>query len=157
MFAVSSNLLHRQLRAPLNPFFSRRAILDVEDLIHEKVENLCRVIDRCSKQGLPINLHDAYRALAIDIATEYAFDDCWDHLESPTFGRWFSDMLKNTGRGFWVLQQFAYLRAVVMALPDWLARRMSPDIADMLDIKLVRYLASQADPYRVPREPSPIY
>lgn len=136
-FAISSNVIHRKRRAPLNPFFSRRAILDLEDMVHRKVESLCRVLENCMEHGVPFNLHDGYRALAIDIATEYAFDDCWNHLEAPDFGRWFSNMVKNSGRTFWIFQQFPLLRHVMVALPQWLARRASPTIADMLDTKLV--------------------
>ncbi|KAH8901291.1 cytochrome P450 [Thozetella sp. PMI_491] len=82
--AISSNVLHRQKRAPLTSFFSQRAIFDPEGMIHEKVESLSRTLDENNARGIPVDLHDGYRALAIDVTTEYAFDDCRDHLENPT-------------------------------------------------------------------------
>jgi hypothetical protein len=136
-FAISSNVIHRQMRAPLNPFFSRRAILDLEDMVHGKVESLCRVLENCMEHGLAMNLHDGYRAIAVDIVTGYAFDESWDHLDEPDFGRWFSEMVKNSGRTFWILQQFPFVRTLMMAMPEWFAGRMSPTIADMLHTKLV--------------------
>ncbi|KAK5653086.1 hypothetical protein OQA88_9373 [Cercophora sp. LCS_1] len=132
-FATISNEDHRRRRAPLESFFSRRAVLELEGVVRDKVEKLCRLVEEGLAQGNVIDLHAAFRAVSIDVITEYAFDDCWDQLDLPDLGQWFSDMGMNIGVSFWVMQQFPLLLKVMKALPLWVVRRLGPALSDMLD------------------------
>ncbi|KAH7309647.1 cytochrome P450 [Stachybotrys elegans] len=114
IFNTVSNTEHRQRRAPLNPFFSRRSVLDQEALVQEKAAKLCaRVKERLDK-GIPADIHSGFRAVGIDVVTDYAFDDCWDMLDQEDFGEWFPAMNRTASRGWVFTQHF-----VVMTPPLW--------------------------------------
>lgn len=112
-------------------------MLDLEGTVQAKVELLCRLLGEALGAGAEFHLHDAFRALALDVFTDYAFDDCWDHLQSPAFGAWFSRMIRSSGKTLWIFQHFPRVRALLLSLPEAVVRRLSPTIGDMLDTKLV--------------------
>ena len=136
-FSTISNDLHRQRRAPLNPFFSRRSVFDLEGVVQDKTAKLCRVLGEGLGKGESVRLHDAFRAISIDVITDYAFDDCWNHLDSNDFGKWFALMVKSSGFSFWILQQFPFLLAPIKAIPPTIARKLSPTMRDMIDCQEV--------------------
>jgi hypothetical protein len=105
--------------------------------VQEKVSKLCRVVKEGITKGVPVDLHAGFRAIATDVITDYAFDDCWDQLDREDLGAWFSEMVKSSGAAFWTFQQFPFLRTFLLALPHWLLRRLVPKLGDMLDIKMV--------------------
>jgi cytochrome P450 len=137
-FATITNEDHRRRRAPLNPFFSRRTVLGLEDIVQDKVAKLCRLVRDDLDRGKTFNLHAGFRAVSMDVITDYAFDDCWDMLGSADLGEWFSEMVRNSGATFWMFQQFPFLLAPMKAIPPAVARRLSPTIGDMLDTQMVR-------------------
>jgi hypothetical protein len=65
--------MHGHRRAPLNPMFSKRAIVNFQPVIREKLELLCKYIAKYKDTGSVFNVLDAYVAFAGDVITEYAF------------------------------------------------------------------------------------
>ncbi|KAL6402003.1 benzoate 4-monooxygenase cytochrome P450 [Ilyonectria robusta] len=135
-FATVSNDLHRRRRAALNPFFSRRKVLELEDIVHSKVDKLCRRVRADRATGQPTNLHAAFRAISVDTITDYAFDECWNQLDADDLGEWFSDMVRGSTPMFWTFQAFPSLRDPIQGLPEWIAKRMSPAVADFLGCQI---------------------
>ena len=139
MFSTVSSDVHRPRRARLDPFFSRRTVLTMEEAVQDKVAKLCRRVEDAvfSHRGQqePFNLHAAMRALSIDVITEYAFDDFWGHLDRDDLGEWYPEMVKNIGATMWALQQFPFVLTVVEAIPPQIARKLDPVMRDMLDCK----------------------
>lgn len=76
---------HKIRRGALNPFFSRTKVLEMEDIVQDKVAKVCNRMDDASG-GEPVDLHHAFRALAVDIISEYAFDNCYNLLDKTDFG-----------------------------------------------------------------------
>lgn len=139
MFTAVSNETHRQLRAPLNHFFSRRAVLDLEDILQAKAKKLC---DRVARElaEVPANgtrpsvdLRAGTRAISIDVLTEYAFNDCWNHLDAPGFHAWFSEAVRDTGVMWMTFQQFPFMLRPMQLLPESIARKMSPAMDGWID------------------------
>lgn len=100
LLTVKSSDEHRVRRAALNPFFSRRSVLELEQIIKTKMENLCGMIQAClyddesfpstemmvERKGKGNNIfdnHNAIHAYAMDIITEYAYgiSNCWNQLD----------------------------------------------------------------------------
>ncbi|KAJ2907247.1 hypothetical protein MKZ38_006541 [Zalerion maritima] len=133
IFTSSSNEVHRVRRAPLNPFFSRRAVLGLQNIVRAKVSKLIRRMEKTLDSGSPFDVHSAVRAISVDVVTEYAFDNCWDQLDQPDLGAWFSDMVGGSANFFYTCGQFPFLVKPVQALPDAVARRLDKGISDMLD------------------------
>ncbi|KAF4468952.1 benzoate 4-monooxygenase cytochrome P450 [Fusarium albosuccineum] len=136
-FSTFSNELHRRRRALMNPFFSKRKVLELEslDVIHDKVEKLCRIVsaDRAAKR--PTNLHAAFRAISVDVITDYAFDESWNQLDADDLGQWFSDMIRSSADMFWTFQAFPSLRDPIQGLPESIAKKMSPSVGDFLAVQ----------------------
>lgn len=105
--------------------------------MQEKVAKLRRFLKMRTGEWESLDLHAGFRAISVDVVTDYAFDDCWDQLDRADLGTWFATMMKSTGSVFWTFQQFPLLRTVVASLPRWLARRLSTNIRDLLDVKAV--------------------
>ncbi|KAH6893038.1 cytochrome P450 [Thelonectria olida] len=131
-FATVSNQDHRRRRGVLSPFFSRRKVLELEDIVQSKVDKLCRRVSADRTAGQPSNLHAAFRAISVDVITDYAFDECWDQLDASDLGEWFSNMVRGSAPMFFTFQAFPSLRDPIQSLPEWIARRMSPAVADFL-------------------------
>lgn len=72
-----------------------------------------------------IDLHHGFRAISIDVITDYAFDQCYNFLDDGGFGVDFFNMMRGLGPAFWFFQQFPALQAIAARTPFWLARLTS--------------------------------
>lgn len=144
IFTTISNDLHRKRRALLSPFFSGKAILAKEDLVHEKVDKLRRRIQSDIDRSLstdkdttaPTDMYLAFRAISLDIITHLAFNDCWDFLSKPDYGDFFEEMIRKTiGPRLFILQMFPVLERPSKSIPMWLSRRLSPMFAGFAEIQ----------------------
>ena len=85
-FGTASNELHRMRRAALDPFFSRKRVLELEHVVQSKTQVLRSRVQEAFRVGQPADLFHAYRAVSIDIITAYAFDNSWDLLKTADYG-----------------------------------------------------------------------
>ena len=126
MFGTESNELHRIRRAALSPFFSRKMVIRLEDVVQLMVPKLCRRVSDSLQIGKPVDIHYAFNALSVDIITEYAFNRSYDLLEQEDFGREkYFMILRQALPQMWVVWMWPTFRKLSMAMPFWLARRMS--------------------------------
>jgi cytochrome P450 len=130
-FGSIHNETHRRRRAALNPFFSRKKVLELEDVVHESADKLCRILRDDHASGKPTNIGAAFRGISVDVITNYAFGEAWGQLDSPDLGAWFSDMVRDSSGMFFTLQAFPTLK-ILHSLPPWVTRRMSPAVADFI-------------------------
>jgi len=139
-FTAISNEEHRRRRAPLNNFFSRRAVFDLEDIVQEKAAKLCRRVRDALDAGKQADLRSGLRAVSIDVLTEYAFADCWNHLDAPDFNEWFSEAVRDTGVMWWTFQQFPVLIKPMSLMPESIARKMGPAMDGWMDCIVVSFV-----------------
>lgn len=90
-FGSMSMEAHRIRRGALNPFFSRAKVLELESIVQEKVAKVCNRM--AASDGGPVDLHHAFRAEAVDVISEYAFDNCYNLLDAEDFGAGFFQTL----------------------------------------------------------------
>ncbi len=85
-------------RAALNPMFSRKLVLELEDVVQDKASKLSDRLESGLKSGNPdgVDLHFGFRAVSVDVISDYAFGDCYNLLERADFGKYFFDMVKGT-------------------------------------------------------------
>jgi hypothetical protein len=69
-FGTTSNELHRVRRAAISPAFSRKAVLQLEDIVQEKTAKLISRMKDLLDEGKPVDLHHGFRALSVDIITD---------------------------------------------------------------------------------------
>ena len=156
MFTAISNDLHRRHRAPLNHFFSRRAVFDLEDIVQEKVRKLCARIQASLRAGKPVDLRASTRAVSIDVLSEYAFDDCWNHLDSEDYAAWFSEAVRDTGVMWWTFQQFPVMLGPMQMMPESWARKMSPAMNGWMDcvVRAREYVVRVNDQFKSGSKPT---
>ncbi|EGD97356.1 benzoate 4-monooxygenase cytochrome P450 [Trichophyton tonsurans CBS 112818] len=131
-FTTADNNIHRMKRAAFNPFFSRKRVLELEDIVQSKAKTLVRRISTALKTCGGIDLHHGFRAISIDVISDYAFDNCYNFLEKDDFGAPFFDMIRGFGPMFWFFQQFPFLRPILLGVPPWVAKLTSPSLTRML-------------------------
>ena len=56
--------LHRKRREALNPFFSKKSVVDLGPMISRKVDLLCKRLEDHLKSQVPISLSDVYYAFS---------------------------------------------------------------------------------------------
>jgi hypothetical protein len=84
-----------------------------------------------------MDLHHGFRAVSVDVITDYAFDNCYNLLDKPSLGAEFFDMLREMVPAFWVFQQFPFLQKLSAMLPLWLLARMSPGMGRLAQLQMV--------------------
>lgn len=121
MFVQSEPAKYKPQRAALNPFFSRRSVLSQERMIKAKVAKLVQLVTDAGENN-PAPLHYGYRAMAMDVVTEYAFgpDICFNLLEREDMGESFDKQVRTTVEGAMHLSKaFPFLlHFLSLPLPD---------------------------------------
>nr|WNS47923.1 CapH [Capnodium sp. TTI-000886] len=129
MFCTIPNDLHRKRRAPLNPFFSKKAIMECESIVQEKVAKLCKRIRQAIDDKQPIDLSRGFRAISVDVVTDYSFHNPLNLLDQDDFGSWFANMLREGAPMFWIFQQFPFTQTLLEIMPTRVVKTLSSAVA----------------------------
>lgn len=77
--------------------------------------------------GQVVSLSDAFRCLATDVATGFAFGAPFGHLDEPTFDREFNLSVKTVVKiSTWSRHMYGLLLPAMHMLPQGFAKRMNP-------------------------------
>jgi len=137
-FTTPSNNLHRIRRSGLNTFFSRKVVFDLEDVVQTKVTRLVELMKRELEADLSIDLHYGFRAVSIDVITDFAFGKSYNLLEKPDLGLQFFTMIHKLGPAAWFFRQWPWMRSIVFAAPEKIIRLVSEPLREVFDMKEVR-------------------
>ncbi|KAL8834369.1 MAG: hypothetical protein Q9170_003779 [Blastenia crenularia] len=118
MFTTPSNELHRLRRSELNPFFSRKVVLDLEDIVQEKAQRLIDLLQEALASGKALDAYHGFRAVSIDVITDYAFGQSYGLLDQVDLGKEFFDLMQRLGPAAWIFRQWPWLKPVVMMMPE---------------------------------------
>ena len=153
-FGTLSNELHRIRRSAMNPMFSRQKVLELEAIVQEKARKVVAHMELGIKTGQPVDLHHNFRAVSIDVASEYAFDRCYDFLEQEDLGAKFCEMARGIGPALWVFQQLPSFQKVALATPPWMAPYLSTPLGYVtgLQMECVRQIEGVKDNMRNHKE-----
>jgi len=132
MFSTVPHELHRIRRAALNPYFSKRSVMQLEPVISSRIESLCNRFREFRKSHQPVNLGVAYSAMTTDIITEYCFARSYGFLAKPDFAPEWLETLMAAAEASHLIKQFGWMYAVMQALPDWFVERTSPAIMGLI-------------------------
>jgi cytochrome P450 len=137
-FGTLSNELHRVRRGALNPLFSKKAVLQLEGVVQSKVERLMHSADQKLAGGESVDFYHGSRALSVDIITDYAFDNCYNQLDTPDFAVGFFNMLRELLPRGWFLQAFPLLLPITNLITLNMAKRISIYLYHFLVFRQVR-------------------
>lgn len=132
-----SNEAHRIKRARLNPFFSKKKIIEFQDIIQSNAKKLCDVVARKFENGQEMDLHHGYRAVSVDVITDIAFNQCYNLLDRPDIGEKYFTMFERMGSTMWVFQQWPLIMRMAESLPPRWGAKMSGSLAQVYRIQNV--------------------
>ncbi|RYP67214.1 hypothetical protein DL771_007376 [Monosporascus sp. 5C6A] len=122
---AESHALHQLRRAPLQNYFASTNIQSYMPIILAQVEKLCNRLKE--KDGRVVSLSDAFRCLATDVATGFAFGTPFGHLDEPTFDHEFNLSVKTVVKLSMLSRHaFGLFLPVLHRLPEAVAKRMNP-------------------------------
>lgn len=85
MVAAVSHELHHLRRGILKDFFSRRSVLELSDMINERVQALMQRLEGFRIAQATVSIDDAFSALSSDVITSYCCGKHWGFIEDPDF------------------------------------------------------------------------
>jgi cytochrome P450 len=154
---TASNEVHRVKRAAMSPIFARQRVLDVEAIVQGKVAKVISRLenDRASESQEGVDLHHAFRAVSVDVISEFAFGTCYDFLDKDDIGADFFEMARGIGPALYVFQQFPALLSVALRIPGWLAPLMSKPLGYVtsMQAECVRQIESVKEKMREGSDP----
>ena len=130
--------LHRRRRNALNSFFSVASVRRLELIITEHLEKLLSRMEISGNSGEVLQMHHIFKACASDVITVYAFDDSFEFINEPDYGKSFFD---STDVFFYMTHLFALVPALVQFAqntPLWLLKIFIPNLAQLRDRQDVR-------------------
>jgi cytochrome P450 len=126
--------VHKPRRAKLDPFFSRRNVLNLEYLVQSRVQKLCDKIFSKFSKNQAVDLHHAFRSISVDVISDYAFGESYELLDREDLGREFFESGAGLGPSWWFFQQFPAMQTFALSLPSPMAKAMSKPLKQLLDL-----------------------
>jgi hypothetical protein len=109
----------------------------LEEVVQSNVTKLeSRIQSALSKQG-HIDLHHGFRAISVDVITDYAFNKPYEFLDEADFGVGFFNMIRDFGPGFWFFQQFPAVQPIAFGLPFWFVKIIGGPLKRMMMLQNV--------------------
>lgn len=72
-------------------------VLELEDVVHTKANKLCALVADKFKKNEEVDIHHGFRAISVDIISDYAFGECYNPLDrlisAWSFSSWFKDLV----------------------------------------------------------------
>ena len=85
MIATVGHDLHRFRRGLLNNFFSKKSVLQLSPILHEKESKLMRRFEKSHQDNTVLQLDDAFAALTADLISQYSWGVSSGFLEDEYF------------------------------------------------------------------------
>ncbi|CAG8974541.1 hypothetical protein HYALB_00005813 [Hymenoscyphus albidus] len=123
--------LHRKRRAALNPFFSRRKIVDHSNVLQTRMN---RITERLQNEYMGVsrvlNLNEMWGCFTTDSIVGYCLETKYDFIETPDFRASFTKSIFELIEPVHYFTQFPILRIAADLLPEsvvcWLQPQMIP-------------------------------
>ncbi|KAI1373545.1 cytochrome P450 [Hypoxylon crocopeplum] len=135
MIATISHELHRVRRGMLNNFFSKKSVLALSPIIHEKEAKLMKRLETSYYDDAVLRLDDAYSALTADIIMQYSWGVSSGFLDDDNFKNDVREALNELTAFVHINRCFPILSTIMRALPCWVLRRIRPGATALLDMQ----------------------
>jgi hypothetical protein len=144
-FSTIGHELHRQRKAVLLPFFSKRKIIEQAPNIQSRVEEICyRLRNEYAGTDKILNLCDLFSCFTADVITRYAFDRSYDFLAAPDFISPFTKSINSFKKFGHYAIQFPWLAKLLARLPEALLMVIQPSMIAALQYKRVNINSTSA-------------
>ena len=126
---------HRSRRGYMNPYFSKRSIVSMEPMIHERISALCSRLDGALKEGSMISLDKAFSAMTADIITNRFFGYHYDYLSIPELKFPVRDAFLGVSTIFHATRFAPWLIKYLKMLPNPMIRLILEPVVDLLELQ----------------------
>ena len=118
----------------MNPYFSKRSIVSMESMIHERISALCGRLEETNKEGSMISLDRAFSAMTADITNRfYGFH--FDYLSRQDLYCPIRDAFLGISFVFHLARFAPALVRSLKKLPIPVIRGILPSVADFLTLQ----------------------
>ncbi|KAI4264336.1 MAG: hypothetical protein L6R42_000547 [Xanthoria sp. 1 TBL-2021] len=132
-FATVKHSTHRNRRAALNPFFSKRKIASHSPTIQRR---MIRVCERLAKQYMGtdqvLRLDDMWGCWTSDIIVDYCFERDYHFAEQPRFRAFFTDAMVDLLTPVHFVTQFPWVVKLANMFPESMIKMMQPGMASVI-------------------------
>ena len=124
MISTTPHDHHRLRRQPLNPYFSKQAIRNLEPLLYQSIDKIIDQTQKCKAAGSVLNLSDMLSAFTGDVIMDYAFGQNLGFLDDLSVQKdWHALWVNLTGSGAMV-KQVPIFGTLLRVMPPWMAEKM---------------------------------
>ena len=142
-FSTTEHNLHRQRRAALSPYFSRRNVLEYAPHIQGLANKLCsRLTREYLGTGQVVSLDDVYVCLSADVITQFAFGQQHDFIDAAGFQTKFTTAVRSMEDLVHYTTQFPWLVTIGNLLPDSVMTYCLPMTKPVVQYQRVRPMNS---------------
>lgn len=133
--ATVDHVHHRSRRGYMNPYFSKRSIVGMEPMIHERISTLCGRLEETNKEGSMISLDKAFSAMTADIITKRFYGFHYDYLRRKDLKFPVRDAFLGVSLIFHLARFAPALVRSLKKLPIPVIRYILPSVADFLALQ----------------------
>jgi len=120
-FETNEHDHHRLRRGALNPFFSKRSIINIEPIIWTQVSNLLSLLRNNMTNKSVVDLRVAYSSLTLDIISNYCFGASWGCLTNQELAEEWKYTLDDVFEKANLIMHFPWMLKLINLLPDSIA------------------------------------
>ncbi|KAJ5937807.1 cytochrome P450 [Penicillium verhagenii] len=132
MAATIGHEQHKMRRGLVRGHFSRKAIVNIESLVQEKLDKMIELFQGAHKRLSVVNTSDAFAALTADIIAVYALGIDLDFLDEPDFKNDFQQASVELDMLCHVFKFFPWLAKLAQSIPDSVVRYLQPSADSLL-------------------------
>ncbi|PPQ79817.1 hypothetical protein CVT25_002971 [Psilocybe cyanescens] len=143
VFAMFDHHEVMQRRNLIGPFFSRRAILNLEKTVQTKIDLLVSRLLEYTPRKQSANLDLAFRATSLEVITSYCFAKSSNALDSENFQNEILIAIDQTLPMIWVFKHFPLIKRILLGIPECFASVLKPSTTGILEQR--RQMGSQID------------
>lgn len=141
---------HRSRRMAIASLFSRKSVCDLQPLVKNKVQKLCKRLEEERKKEAVVNITDAMSALTMDIISAYCFGTDMRQLENPDFAAEWVYQLQEGSKVRAYARHFPWLINNLLRVPKGVMKWFKSDVKTMIDFenelqKRIQYIFDHPD------------
>lgn len=135
MIATVGHDLHRFRRGLLNNFFSKKSVLELSPMMHEKESKLMNRLEKAHYDDSVVQLDDAFAALTADLISQYSWGVSSGFLDDENFNNDIRQALNEISAFVHFNRFFPVLGTIMRTMPRWLLSRIRPGATAVLDMQ----------------------
>ncbi|KAI1393513.1 cytochrome P450 [Hypoxylon trugodes] len=135
MIATVGHEHHRLRRGMLNNFFSKKSVLELSSIMHEKEAKLMQRLEKAHYDDAVVRLDDAYAALTSDVISHYSWGTSSGFLDDDNFKNDMREALNEISSFVHINRFFPILGFLMGALPRSVLARIRPGATAVLDMQ----------------------